>query len=194
MVVGRPRQFDRDEALEKAMDTFWTKGYEAASVQDLLNAMGINRGSMYDTFGDKHALFAAAFDHYIEMQSGQLASLLESPGSPLGNVRNMLDWVSRVATDGRQRGCMVTNSIVEMASCDPMVATALGSVFERMGAGLMRTLDRAVEAGEMAGNANTRAQTRFVMATVQGLTVLGKSGRTRKELVDVIDVAMSALK
>ncbi len=194
MVVGRPRQFDRDEALEKAMDTFWTKGYEAASVQDLLNAMGINRGSMYDTFGDKHALFAAAFDHYIEMQSGQLASVLESPGSPLGNVRNMLDWVSRVATDGQQRGCMVTNSIVELASCDPMVADVLGSVFERMGANVRRTLDRAVEAGEMAGNANTRAQTRFVMATVQGLTVLGKSGRTRKELIDVIDVAMSALK
>jgi len=194
MVVGRPRQFDRDEALEKAMDTFWTKGYEAASVQDLLNAMGINRGSMYDTFGDKHALFAAAFDHYIEMQSGQRGSVLESPGSPLGNVRNMLDMVSRVATDGQQRGCMVTNSIVELASCDPMVADALGSVFERMVANVRRTLDRAVEAGEMARNANTRAQTRFVMATVHGLTVLGKSGRTRKELIDVIDVAMSALK
>ena len=193
MVVGRPRQFDRDTALERAMDTFWTKGYGASSVQDLLDAMGINRGSMYDTFGDKHALFSEAFDHYTERQSGQLASVLESPGSPLGNVRNLFDVVVGLATDGRGRGCMVTNSIVELASCDPMVADALESLFERIGDNIRHTLNRAVEAGEMAPEANTSAQTRFVMTTVHGLTVLGKSGRTRKELNDVIDVAMLAL-
>jgi TetR/AcrR family transcriptional repressor of nem operon len=175
------------------MDTFWTKGYGASSVQDLLDAMGINRGSMYDTFGDKHALFSEAFDHYTERQSGQLASVLESPGSPLGNVRNLLDVVVGLATDGRGRGCMVTNSIVELASCDPMVADALESLFERIGDNIRHTLNRAVEAGEMAPEANTSAQTRFVMTTVHGLTVLGKSGRTRKELNDVIDVAMLAL-
>ncbi len=63
-MAGRPKEFDQQVALERAMKTFWANGYEATSVQDLLDAMEINRGSMYDTFGDKHALFSAAFDHY----------------------------------------------------------------------------------------------------------------------------------
>ena len=81
--------------------------------------------------------------------------------------------------------------VLEEATADLVIGRRL---FERMGTNIKRTLDRGVNAGEMAGDANTRAQTRFVLATVQGLTVLGKSGRTRKELDDVIDVAMSALK
>ena len=176
------------------METFWAKGYEATSVQDLLDAMGINRGSMYDTFGDKHALFVAAFDHYVAGFGARWKTVLNAPGSPLGNIQTMLNEVVTFATDGHQRGCMVTNCAVELAPRDPMVAGALKGVFRQIGNLVRHTLDRAVEAGELPPDANTRAQTRFVVATIQGLIVLGKSAHGRKELKDVVDVAILALK
>ncbi len=176
------------------MEIFWTKGYDATSVQDLLDAMGINRGSMYDTFGDKHALFVSAFDHYVARFAERWKAVLNAPGSPLGNVGSMLNEVATLATDGHQRGCMVTNCAVELAPRDPVVADALKGVFRQIGSQVRHTLDRAVEAGELGAEANTRAQTRFVIATIQGLIVLGKSAHTRKELKDVVDVAISALK
>ena len=176
------------------METFWAKGYEATSIQDLLNAMGINRGSMYATFGGKHALFMAAFDHYVAGFGERWKAVLNRPGSPLGNIETMLNEVAIVATDGHQRGCMVTNCAVEIASSDPMVADALKGVFRRLGNLVRHTLDRAVEAGELSPDANTRTQTRFVVATIQGLIVLGKSAHGRGELKDVVDIAISALK
>ena len=90
MTLGRPKEFDRKEALESAMEVFWAKGFEGTSVCDLLDGMGINRGSMYDTFGDKRALFLAAIDHYRQEVAGQLVEGLFAPGSPLENIRKIL--------------------------------------------------------------------------------------------------------
>ena len=193
MVVGRPRQFDPEEALQKAMEAFWAKGYEACSVQDLLDAMGINRGSMYDTFGDKHAIFIAAFEHYVSSFGDRYESVLNASGSPLRNVRIMLDQVVSMATDREQRGCMITNSAIELAPRDPVVAKALKRVFSRFGHLIRETLDRAVETGELSPDSNIRAQTRFVLATIHGLIVMGKTAHSRRELNEVVDVAMSAL-
>ena len=84
-MVGPPKQFDRDEALGRALEVFWAKGFEATSMQDLVDHMGINRASMYDTFGNKHALFSRAVDWYATQVLGDIARILEAPGSPLGN-------------------------------------------------------------------------------------------------------------
>ena len=176
------------------METFWAKGYVATSVQDLLDAMGINRGSMYDTFGDKHAIFIAAFEHYVTGFAAHWKSVLNAPGSPLGNLRTMLDQVATMATDRQQRGCMITNSAIELAPKDPVVADALKGVFSRFDGLIRQTLDRAVEAGELAPAANTRALARFVIATIHGLIVLGKSAHGQRELNEVVAVAVSALK
>ena len=194
MSVGRPRQFDREEALGKAMEIFWAKGYETTSVQDLLDAMSINRGSMYATFGDKHALFVAAFEQYVGDFGSRWESVLNSPGSPLGNVRNMLEQVVSTATEPQQRGCMVTNCAVELAARDPFVAQALKGVFRRIRDLVRQTLDRAVEAGELSRDANTRAQSGYVVAMIQGLLVLGKAAHNRKQLNEVVEIAISALK
>ena len=193
MVVGRPRQFDREEALEKAMGAFWAKGYAACSVQDLLDAMGINRGSMYDTFGDKHAIFNAAFEQYVSSFGNRFESALKAPGSPLGNVRLMLDQVVAMATDKEQRGCMITNSAIELAPKDPVVAKAVKGVFGRFGHAIRKTLDRAVETSELSPDSETRSQTLFLLATIHGLIVMGKAAHSRRELKEIVDVAMSAL-
>ncbi len=124
-MAGRPKEFDKQEALAQAMDVFWTHGYDATSVQDLLDAMGINRGSMYDTFGDKHALFTAAYDHYAQNAAARITRILDGPGSPLANIRKLLRCMADPAGDGRRRGCMCTNAVVELAPHDAQVAGAV---------------------------------------------------------------------
>src|SRR6266852_1410049 len=92
-IMARPKEFDRDQALQKAMEVFWSRGYEAASIQDLVKHMGINRQSLYDTFGDKHALYLQALDRYREVEGRKLLELLERPGSVKKSLRQLFEGV-----------------------------------------------------------------------------------------------------
>lgn len=193
MTLGRPKEFDRKEALESAMEVFWAKGFADASVRDLLEGMGINRGSMYDTFGDKRALFLAAIDHYRQEVAGPLVEGLSAPGSPLENIRKTLSRLAEAAGTKECRGCLITNVTVEIAPHDPEVAKAMKSALTHTEAALRKTLDRAVEEREINAKADTRALARFLLNTMQGLVVLGKAKLGKKTSSDVIEVAMAAL-
>ena len=195
-MVGRPKEFDEQQALEQAMTVFWTYGYEATSVQDLLDAMGINRGSMYDTFGDKHALFSAAIDHYGRTVTSGLEDLLDSGGSPLGTIRKTLRALRDQALKGTGTcsGCMATHTAIELDSHDAATVRVIRRLFGRMEKAFLRALDRAVEAGELSSRTDTRALARFFTGTVQGLVVLGKAAPPKAALDDVINVALSVLK
>lgn len=197
-MVGRPKEFDCDQALEKAMGVFWHKGYEAASVQDLLDGMGINRGSMYDTFGDKHELFVKAVEHYGGTVVQKLTDTLDGPGSPLGNIRKLFAQLAEKAAAPKCRGCLVCNTAVELAPHDTEVAGAVRSQLTRIERAFRRALESAVEAGELPGEVpaatDLRALSRFLTNTVQGLSVLGKAGVGRAMVKDVVDVAMSVIK
>src|SRR5258708_36662868 len=114
--MARQKEFDRDEVLHKAMEVFWTRGYEAASIQDLVRHMGINRQSIYDTFGDKHSLFLEALDRYREIQSRKVFEVLERPGSMKKNLRRLFEeTVARALSAEGRRGCFVGNSMSELA-------------------------------------------------------------------------------
>ena len=193
MTLGRPKEFDRKEALESAMEVFWAKGFADASVRDLLEGMGINRGSMYDTFGDKRALFLAAIDHYRREVAGPLVEGLLAPGSPLENIRKTLSRLAEAAGTKECRGCLITNVTVEIAPHDPEVAKAMKAALTHTEAALRKTLDRAAKEGEINAKADTRALARFLLNTMQGLVVLGKAKLGKKTSSDVIEVAMAAL-
>src|ERR1043166_7581204 len=100
--MARHKEFDRDEALHKAMEVFWARGYEAASVQDLVEHMGINRQSLYDTFGDKHALYLQALDRYQEVELRKLFELLARPGSVRKALRQLFTGVIEAALCDRE--------------------------------------------------------------------------------------------
>ena len=193
MKVGRPKEFDRSDALESAMQVFWTKGYEAASVRNLLDGMGINRGSMYDTFGDKRSLFLEAINHYLRHVAGPLVKTLDAPGSPLVNIRKTLIELVTVAGSNGCRGCLITNVTVEVGPHDPEVARAMTSAMKETQAVFKRALIRAAECGEISPQADTRALARFLVNTMQGLVVLRKAKAGEKTCRDVIEVAMAAL-
>jgi len=193
-MVGRPREFDVEQALRRAMEVFWQQGYEATSVQDLLDAMGINRGSMYDTFGDKHALFTAALDHYARTVTGCLEADLAGPGSPIGNIRKVLASMAECCSRERCPGCLAAHAAVELGARDARVRTAARGILARIEKAFQRALRLAVEAGELSRGADTRAQARFLNATLQGLVVLGRTGPPRAALRDVVRIAVAALR
>src|SRR5207237_7603402 len=114
--MARQKEFNRDEVLHKAMEVFWTRGYEGSSIQDLVKHMEINRQSIYDTFGDKHSLFLQALDRYREIQSRKVFEVLERPGSMKKNLRRLFEeTVARALSAEGRRGCFVGNSMSELA-------------------------------------------------------------------------------
>ena len=194
-MVGRPKEFDQETALQRAMEVFWAHGYEATSVQDLLDAMGINRGSMYDTFGDKHALFSQAIDYYGRTVTRGLEGTLDASGSPLGNIRKVLRNMAgqSLTGDGRGCGCLATHTAVELAPHDAEVGRTVKALLARVEKAFHRALGRAVEAGELSPDVNGRALARFFTGTLQGLVVMGKAATGKAAMNDIVDTALSVL-
>ncbi len=193
MTVGRPKEFDRDAALKKAMELFWSQGYEATGMRDLLDHMGIGRQSLYDTFGDKHSLFIAAVKRYDQCTTERIIEQLLAAGSPLQNVRKTLAAIADAVTDGKCRGCLLTNTLVEVAPHNSEVAAATKSVLRRIEDAFRRALQQAVQEGELPKDANVRALARYFTSTVQGLVVMGKASVSRAAVKDIVNVALSVL-
>jgi TetR/AcrR family transcriptional repressor of nem operon len=192
--MARQKEFDRDEVLHKAMEVFWTRGYEGASIQDLVKHMGINRQSMYDTFGDKHSLFLEALDRYREIQSRNVFEVLERPGSMKKNLRQLFEEaVARSLSAEGRRGCFVGNSMSELAGrCQETATRTCNSVAlaEKM---FQKALQRGKEQGELRRVSDTRAVARFLYSNLQGLLLMAKATRDRKLLNDVVKVTLSVL-
>jgi TetR/AcrR family transcriptional repressor of nem operon len=192
--MARQKEFDRDEVLHKAMEVFWARGYEATSIQSLVKQMGINRQSIYDTFGDKHSLFLQSLDRYREIQSRKVFDVLERPGSVKKNLRQLFEEVvARALSAEGRRGCFVGNSMSELAGrCKATADRTCSSVTlaEKI---IRRALERGREQGELSRVRDTRAVARFLYCNLQGLLLLAKATRDRKLLSDVVKVTLSVL-
>ena len=175
------------------MGLFWRNGYEATGLTDLTKEMGIGRQSLYNAFGDKRSLFLEAVTHYVSRNSQPLLEILQAPGSGVTNIRNALETIVSFISSGECRGCLVTNSIVELAPHDDEVAEVVRSAVLRMEKVFKTTLDRAVASGEISADTDTRAVARFLNSTVHGLVVLGKASVNKAVLKDVVKVALSKM-
>ncbi|MFT7641125.1 MAG: TetR/AcrR family transcriptional repressor of nem operon [Pirellulaceae bacterium] len=193
MNIGRPTEFDRQDVLEKAMGLFWRNGYEATGLSELTKEMGIGRQSLYNAFGDKHSLFVEAIKHYASRNSEPLIGLLQAPGSGVGNIRKALEAVVAFTTTGDCCGCLLTNSIVELAPHDEQVADVVRSALNRMEKAFQDAVERAVEAAEVSANTDTRAMARFLNNTLHGMVVMGKASASKAALKDVVKIALSKL-
>ncbi len=191
--MGRPYEFDREETLSKAMDVFWEKGYKATSIQDLVDHMGIKRGSIYNTFGDKHSLFIAAIKYYGEEVTSRTIKVLESEGSPVGNIRLFFETIVNTPSDRKTRGCLISNTVVELAPHDEQVAETVRQILEKIQTAFLNCLNRAVEFGELPKDTNTKVLSHFLATSTHGLIVTGKSTLNPKEVKDVVDIILSTL-
>lgn len=192
--MARTKEFDKDAVVLKAMDVFWQRGYEATSIQDLVDAMGINRGSIYDTFGDKSGLFQAALQRYlIDAPSQRLIDQAET-GNPRKEIEAFFKAIIDRSDCPRERkGCFVTNSIAELCARDKKMAAHFKGGMNRMEEAFYTLIVRGQQDWDISPWRNPRQLARSLLASAQGLIVMSKVGPGRETLEDIAATALSLL-
>jgi TetR/AcrR family transcriptional repressor of nem operon len=188
--MARHKEFDVDEALESALDLFWSKGYEATSMQDLVDRLGINRGSLYATFGSKDELYRRAFDLYTERSGGDLGTLLAGPGP----IRDRLGaFLTSLVAEPDGRGCFVVNTVCERNPIDPASREATTTSLTATRRLLVDHLRAAAAVGELAPDITPEIAAETVLVLMQGLQVMTKAGAGAAELGPVIDATLDRI-
>lgn len=188
---GRPREFDEAEALEQIMHVFWAKGFEGASLADLMAATGLQKGSLYAAFGDKRALYLKALAHYDQTEIERAVRVLSGTGTARARIGAFLRAAVDPVKSGDERGCFLCNSCVDQAALDEQSREASQAGLAR----LERALERALaDAPTMSGDrARRRAEARHLLSVYIGLRSLAKSGAALSLLEDVRRRALQGL-
>lgn len=192
--VARTKGFDPDTAVDRALEVFWSNGYAATSAQDLVDGTGLGRGSLYNTFTSKHALYEQVLRRYHDRNTRDDVAVLDGPGPLRERLREMLlGVVESELGDPTRRGCLAVNAAIELAGRDDAVTTEVARVFDRVEDALHAAIVRAQAAGELDGGRDARALARFLLGAIYGLRVLGKATRDRGRLVDIVETTLAAI-
>ncbi|WP_067483280.1 TetR/AcrR family transcriptional regulator [Actinomadura hibisca] len=192
--MGRPKQFDPDTAVEQAMQVFWSKGYAATTPQDLVDALGIGKGSLYNAFGSKHALFERALQRYRDSQAIALIHVLEQPGSVRERLRGTLLMLAEMdLADPERRGCMAINTVAERGDADPPALDMIKRMFDRTEAAFQALIEEGKRSGEVAPDRDARALGSLLLNTVIGLRLLARTADGPDRLHRVIDAVLDSL-
>ncbi len=194
MTRGRPQEFDREKALGKAMDLFWSQGYQAAGMEALTKHMGISRQSLYNTFGDKHSLLKEAIDYYSKQLCTNWGKMFNASPSPLKNLEGFLKFVETYLYSKDFRGCLFANTALEMGHKDPVIQKLLNKRSVESEQHIEDVLNRAVKCEELINTVNTQALARFIINIIRGLMVTTKGGGTKAEIKDVLNSLRTHLK
>lgn len=194
MPVVRSKEFDVDLAIQRAMELFWERGYEATGIAELVQHLGIARGSLYATFGSKDGLYQRALRRYCVTEAGPVLDRLTEPGPVLPVLTAMLRQLADgPGADPRRRGCMVVNAAMERIPADRGTADAVSAHLRRDEDILAAAIRRARRNGELPAGRDPRAVARFLVATIQGLRVVGKATADSATLHDVVTLALDTL-
>ena len=192
--MARPKAFIEEHALNGAVATFWKKGYHDTSMQDLVDNMGINRASMYDTFGDKHQLYLKALETYRETNRCALLQAIENEPSNREKVRLLLlHLVNESLQDVENKGCFFTNATLEMLPHDAAVSEAVCANLQSMNLVLTAVIQAAQVNGEIANGASAASLADFVQCNIAGLRVLAKARPTAQQLFGIVENVMRVL-
>lgn len=190
MAIGRPREFDTDKALDRALEVFWRRGYEGATLLELTEAMGINRPSMYAAFGNKEQLFRLCLDRYANGPASYIFQALERP-TAREVVERLLRGVLELSCDSNHpAGCLMVQGAL---ACGETAETIRKELIAHRAAGLdriRRRLEQANRDGDLPKGVNCADAARFIVTVIQGLGVQAASGATRKELQGVVELAL----
>lgn len=187
--MPRPKAYDPDAVLDKAMLLFWEKGYEATGIEDLEAGMGINRFSIYSTFESKQKLFQAALDRYDERRGDKVYALLTAKEAGLPTLKRIFKGLTTQAEQGNRMGCFMCNSAVERSLVDPEIAARVQDHFARLEDAFYTALQNARKKGEIKGKRNLRDCARYLIVALQGMQVtlrLGQDPASVKKVVQFI--------
>ncbi|MFJ6569551.1 TetR/AcrR family transcriptional regulator [Streptomyces sp. NPDC091292] len=193
--MARTKEFDPDAALQSALELFWRRGYEATSMADLVDHLGIGRASIYATFGNKHELYLKAMDRYGETRDPRLIAELSQPGPVLPAVRALVRRFAAesAAPESRRHGCFITNTAAELAPHDPAAARRVEISWEHIETPLHAALVRAKAQGELPDDRDPRALARMLFVVMQGVRVVGKASGDPARVRDAAEQALALL-
>jgi TetR/AcrR family transcriptional regulator, transcriptional repressor for nem operon len=190
--MARPKEFDQEKALRKAIGLFSRQGFAASSTDDLMRVMNVGRQSMYDTFGDKRALFLKALERYVTESVYSISVALERPGSALSAVQNALEIFAERKDLSSAEGCMGLNAISEFGQRDAEVTRIIRRASRLLRQTLMRVLTRAKEKGEISSDADLDSMADFFESTLAGIRMAAKAGKSRRALRNIVSFAARA--
>lgn len=194
MKLGRPLEFDPDESLETAMQLFWSKGYEATSLQDLLNAMALSKSSFYQAFGGKHPLFEQCINRYRDKLATQMLDRLRRAKSGKAFIEESLySLAEEVRCSEQPRGCLIMNSATEFAQRDPVVAELIAQGTEKFTNVFLAAVKRAQAEGDIPLQKNAHALARYLVSSISGLKTMAKAGTDPTTLEEIVGVVLTAL-
>lgn len=192
MAAGRPRAFDRDTALDRALELFWRQGYEGTSVADLTRAMGINPPSLYAAFGNKEGLFREAVDRYVEKTSASIGNDLAAP-TARASVEKLLRGTAERLTDPKTPNtCMLVSGALSCSEAAEDIRQELTLRRSGLSTALEARFKQARTDGDLPDSTDIAALARYVATVCHGMSVQAAGGATRNDLMQVAEMALKA--
>ncbi len=194
MNIGRPRNFDTDQALQAAVQVFWSKGYEATSLQNLIDTMQISKSSFYQTFESKHQLFQNCINHYQDRFIRDINDSLQNAKTGRAFIEDTFKSMAgkaRPASD--RRGCLILNCASEFAQRDPVIARLISTSIQQMTDVFLSAVKRAQKEGDISPHKKPVPLARYLLSSLNGLTTTIKAGASPAEVKEVTQVVLSAL-
>jgi TetR/AcrR family transcriptional repressor of nem operon len=192
--MARPREFDEETVLATAVQQFWLHGYEATSVRDLAETMGLANASLYNAFGDKRSLFRRSLDYYIEHSAEERSARAEMEPSPLQVIRSFFEEVIDFSlNDPDRKGCMIVNSALEVAPHDPEVRKVIANLLVKAETGLRRCIEAGQKSGEIARSQSADDLARHLLGLVMGIRVLARVRPERALLEGLLRPSLAML-
>lgn len=192
--MPRVKQFDEAEILNKAMELFWEKGFHATSMQDLVSHLGINRASLYDTFGSKEALFQKAVEHYIEVSGSCIRTLFEEENDVRVGLKRLFDMaINESLCDLSKKGCFVVNTTTELIPGDEAIQEMLQKNRENMEAVFVDYIQKGIDKGQIDASKNAQDVGLMFFGLYNGLRVLAKVDPTSESLKKMATAGLSIL-
>lgn len=193
--MARPRNFDCNKVLYQVMNLFWKKGYEATSLNDILQSTGLSKSSLYETFGTKHELFLSTFKLYHCHHMKVLNELLASGDTALNGIENFLNYILAPTVENKNcLGCMISNEAIELAPHDPEFRQLVENIFFD----IEDAFFKSIKLGQTDGSINTlhdaRAFSRFLSVNLQGLNVMARAQIDNKTLIDTVEIILKILR
>ncbi|WP_316739013.1 TetR/AcrR family transcriptional regulator [Pedobacter aquatilis] len=193
--MARTKVFNETEVLDKAMNLFWEKGYNATSAQDLVDTLGISRSSLYDTYGDKHTLFVLALKQYRKERIDPVIEGVETAVDIEAYIRFVFEAVKVDALDeNRSKGCFMVNSAVELGSVDSDVALIANEIMKDTESMITKAIEKGQQQGVFTKTHSARSLSRFIFNSLNGLRVTMKFDASKKMFDEIVNVCLASLK
>lgn len=192
--MARPAEFNRADVLEKAMQTFWLKGYTATSVTDLVKATGLKPGSLYGAFHSKRGLFMEVIDTYAAISLNRVEDCITGSQSPLDAVWRLFDSIGNtLCSDTDGKGCLLVNTLLELASEDEQVRQTITGYLAEVEALLSKQLAAAQQQQQIAADANPETIAKFLMTGIWGLRVLSSTRPAQDQYQQIIQQLLNSI-